>query len=169
MTATNEWAEAEAASRKIGRPRQRSFEDWLALARALAAARAHVLAKTGLESDASPIFRAAFAKFVAENPWIKPFAGQSKESLRSAAYFVAKNEAAIEAWRATLSESDRARIRHPEVVRREFLRAHRPPATKLTQAELKRENEALRGELRRLKTALAMAEAKLAKAARDEG
>jgi hypothetical protein len=171
MMTDRAWADAATASKRIERLRNRTFADWLSLARGLHAARQQLIAETGVQSDASPIFARALAEWVKTHKWAAPFMGDGKSSFRSACYALIENEAAIAEWRASLSEADRARWIHPEVVMRAF-RQTAKGATKadsklsLTDraAALQMKNVALRREAREAEARAKAAEKKLAKA-----
>lgn len=150
------WTEATKASRLVAR--QVSFADWLVIARGLHAMRESIRAETGVQHDASPIFAKAMGEFARTHKWAARFMSDRKSSFRSASYFLVDNLKEIEAWRATLTEHDRARWRNPEVVVREFRRATRgakpasPPSPKQQIVELRRENTALKRRVRELES-----------------
>ena len=101
------------------------FDHWLTLARGLSGMREHLRAKSGANSDASPLYRRAYAEWVPARPWAAKWAGPGKSSFRAACYWLVENQAEVEAWRASLEPRDRDRWQSPEVVMREYRKTKR--------------------------------------------
>jgi hypothetical protein len=155
MSYEETWAKAAEADSQI----TKHFDHWLTLARGLSGMRDHLRAKSGANSDASPIYRRAYAEWVPTRPWAAKWSSPKKSSFRAACYWLAANQAEVETWRASLDPRDRDRWQSPEVVMREYRKAKRPakpveeptakaetPTEALTRenAELKARIEAMR-------------------------
>jgi hypothetical protein len=122
MSYEETWAKAAEADSQI----TKHFDHWLTLARGLSGMRDHLRAKSGANSDASPIYRRAYAEWVPTRPWAAKWSSPKKSSFRTACYWLIENEAEVETWRASLDPLDRDRWQSPEVVMREFRKAKRP-------------------------------------------
>jgi hypothetical protein len=151
------WAKAAEADSQIAK----HFDHWLTLARGLSGMREHLRAKSGANSDASPLYRRAYAEWVPTRPWAAKWAGPGKSSFRTACYWLVENQAEVEVWRAALDPRDRDRWQSPEVVMREYRKAKRPPAAETPDAPKKetvkdnllRKNEELRTKYEAMKNA----------------
>lgn len=148
MSYEETWAKAAEANSQIAK----HFDHWLTLARGLSGMREHLRAKSGANSDASPLYRRAYAEWVPARPWAAKWAGPGKSSFRAACYWLVENQAEVETWRASLEPRDRDRWQSPEVVMREYRKTKRsavaqaPDASKTETVKdnLLRENEELR-------------------------
>jgi hypothetical protein len=85
-----------------------SFEAWRSIGAALAIGRAHALRVTGANRAAGQHYCREFGKWVRQHGF-----DQMPKSTRSVAILLHENAAAIEEWRATLSERQRRRLVHP--------------------------------------------------------
>ena len=79
MSYEETWAKAAEADSQIAK----HFDHWLTLARGLSGMREHLRAKSGANSDASPLYRRAYAEWVPTRPWAAKWAGPGKSSFRS--------------------------------------------------------------------------------------
>lgn len=158
MSYEETWAKAAEANSQISK----HFDHWLAIARGLNDMRAYLLAKSGANKEASPLYRRAYAEWVPTRSWAAKWAGTEKSSFRTACYWLAENQAEVEAWRAALDPRDRDHWHSPEVVMREYRKAQRkaqeavkPDAPDASRSEtpteaLKRENAELKAKVERL-------------------
>jgi hypothetical protein len=110
------WREAAAADVRIGS----HYDDWLKLARGLAAMHEHLLATTQVNSDANPIYRHAYRQWVIEHSWAEKWCVTKRSKLRAACYWLVAHEEEVAQWRACLSEDDRNRWNYPETVKRRY-------------------------------------------------
>jgi hypothetical protein len=154
MSFEDTWAKAAEADGQIAK----HFEHWLALARGLSSMRDHLRAKSGANSDASPLYRRAFAEWVATRQWAAKWASAGKSSFRAACYWLAANQAEVETWRAKLDPRDRDRWQSPEVVMREYRKAKRPPAAETSTPKPESPTDALKRELAETRAKIARME-----------
>ena len=155
MSYEETWAKAAEADSQIAK----HFDHWLMLAHGLSGMREHLRAKSGANSDASPLYRRAYAEWVPTRPWAAKWAAPSKSSFRAACYWLVENQAEVEAWRAALDPRDRDRWQSPEVVMREYRKAKRPAVAEAgSTPKLETPTEALKRELTETKAKLARME-----------
>ncbi len=87
-----------------------SFEAWRSIGAALAIGKAHALRVTGANRASGQRYCQEFGKWVEEHGF-----DQMPRSTRSHAIEMFENIAAIEAWRATLPDKQRRRLRGPQI------------------------------------------------------
>jgi hypothetical protein len=155
MSYEETWAAAAEADTQIAK----HFEHWLALARGLHDMREHLRARSGANTDASPLYRRAYAEWIPARPWAAKWSGDGKSSFRAACYWLIENQTEVETWRASLSERDRDRWQAPETLMREYRKSEKaraatpgePPTKPETPlAALKRENAELKAKVERM-------------------
>jgi hypothetical protein len=155
MSYEETWAKAAEADSQIAK----HFDHWLTLARGLSGMREHLRAKSGANSDASPLYRRAYAEWVLTRAWAAKWAGPGKSSFRTACYWLVENQADVEVWRAALDPRDRDRWQSPEVVMREFRKAKRPPVAETDPSKAETPMEAVKRELAETKAKITRMEA----------
>jgi hypothetical protein len=85
-----------------------SFEGWKAIGRALAIGRTHALRVTGANRPMGRRYSRVFCEWITRHGF-----DQMPKSVRSVALELNENIAAIEEWRATLSDREQRRCVHP--------------------------------------------------------
>ena len=109
--------------------------------------------KAGTNQPVGSAYNRAFGDWMAERPWAR----NTDKATRNHLLWVADHRSEIEAWRATLSQSERDKMNHPTTLRRKWDAAHRPTAAdpkarkKETKVEaLQRENAELWDKVKRM-------------------
>jgi hypothetical protein len=129
------------------------WDDWCFVADGFAVGRNKAMRRAGTNQPVGSAYNRAFGDWMAERSWAK----NTDKATRNHLLWVADHRSEIEAWRATLSRSERDRINHPTTLRRKWDAAHRPNAAdhkspkKETKAEaLQRENAELWDKVKRM-------------------
>jgi hypothetical protein len=122
-------AEGRAAWSRIRESGRRSWDDWMAVARALAQGRSEALQAAKANRPFGSRYNAAMGA------WLRDCGLDGIEGqLRYRALLCLENLPAIEAWRATLSEKERDRLNHPGAIWTHFRRSIAEPAMPRRQA-----------------------------------
>jgi hypothetical protein len=128
------------------------WEDWCFVADGFAVGRAKAMRRAGTNQPVGSAYNRAFADWMAERPWAK----NTDKATRNHLFWAADHRSEIEAWRATLSQTERDRMNHPTTLRRKWDAAHKVAEgskvhKKETKAEaLQRENAELWDKVKRM-------------------
>ena len=128
------------------------WEDWCFIADGFAVGRNKAMRRAGTNQPVGSAYNHAFADWMAERPWAK----NTDKATRNHLFWVADHRSEIEAWRATLSRSERDKMNHPTTLRRKWDAAHKvadgsKAHKKETKAEaLLRENTQLWDKVKRM-------------------
>jgi hypothetical protein len=133
--------------------KDKSWTDWLAVGEALLVGRELAMYEAGTNSPSGKGYAQEFSRWLAANKL-----DDMDKSDRSKLFTVMENLSAIEAWRATLTRSERLKLNHPTTVLRNWQRATVVPEAKPDKPSkndalrgLDEELHAARGEIERLK------------------
>jgi hypothetical protein len=148
-------AEGRQAWRQIRSRALASWNDWLSVGHALVVARAIVMRETGTNKPVGGKYNVAMGAWLRGNG----FDGINTQE-RHNAVRCAENEAAIEAWRETLTEVQRRKYQSASCVLNYWKRATRPKAPACLRgpnrvATLEKQIELLQGRIRELEALLA--------------
>jgi hypothetical protein len=137
--------------------KDKSWTDWLAVGEALLVGRELAMYEAGTNSPSGKGYAQEFSRWLATNKL-----DDMDKSDRSKLFTVMENLSEIEAWRATLTRSQRLKLNHPTTVLRNCQRATVVPETKPDRPskddvlrDLDEELHAARGEVERLKARIA--------------
>jgi hypothetical protein len=122
MTEADTIAQGVAAWQGLHDHGRRSWDQWLLVARALAALRANAMAAGRANRPMGLMYNRIFGGFLREHG----FDGIDNQQ-RYRALLCLENLPAIEQWRATLSEKERERLNHPGAVWHAWRRAVAEP------------------------------------------
>lgn len=119
--ATRTISEARAAWQRIKDRDKASFEDWLAIGRALIAGRQECMAKAGVNSPYGPAYQKLIRGWLDDNGL-----ADIDSHERLGAIHCVEHQTEIEAWRNGLSDVQRRRANHPNTIMAHWRRGTAP-------------------------------------------
>ena len=132
-----------------------TWNDWLLVGRALAVGRARAMAKAETNKPTGSRYNREFGNWLDHHGF-----GDIDKGDRARLFAVVANLPAIEKWRATLTQTARARLNHPHSVWRKWQAktkipsSQKPTKSRDTIAKLKTENAALESRAQEAEAAL---------------
>jgi hypothetical protein len=97
------------------------WEDWMFIADGFAVGRAKAMRRAATNQPVGSAYNRACSDWMAERPWAK----NTDKATRNHLLWAADHRSEIESWRATLAESERAKMNHPTTLRRRYDAAHK--------------------------------------------
>jgi hypothetical protein len=121
MTYTNaDTAKLAKAAEADARIRQGDhFHDWLSWGIGLTTLRDIAMRDAHTNTPQGRTYNVAIGRLMEDNPWAK----SRDNATKSAAMWLADNMAVVIGWRETLAQNQREQVNHPQVVKRNFLKA----------------------------------------------
>jgi hypothetical protein len=149
-TESEERKEKDAAEAAERIKRGQHWLDWMYIAEGLEVGRVKAMRRAGTNRPIGAAYNRAFGDWLNERPWARDIDKPTRNHL----FWCADNRNAIEAWRETLAQNERARLNHPTAMKRRYEATHKVADTK--GAAPKPQKVAQEREVERLKAAVEM-------------
>ena len=130
---------AEEAEDRIRRGAH--WTDWMYVADGFAVGRAKAMRAAGTNQPYGKAYTRAFGDWMRERPWARE--ERIDKGTRSNLLWAADHRSEIEAWRDTLTQSERAKMNHPTTLRRRYDAAHKVAAVDPKAPKRETDKEAL--------------------------